>query len=517
MGLRGSALALLCAGLADAGILEKLVDPMGVDQFLANIHEQDWAYFPRNESVVPIAMGQVSEWIMNKGDGQEIVEILPNPITGKEYKPSKKKTALQRVQEAFLQGYSMVINSLHRWSEPGLRLSQDLFKDSNLPVDVYMYLTPPHSMSYGLHNDVMDAWMIQLHGSKRWQLCGRNKAPWKPEPSMTDNGTCTEVTMRGGDTMYVPFHFLHKATTTDELSMHLTVNIERQYYVWGAVIMSMVSKAMKPNLEVHDFVGSGELDMDGEAELTRLLWRLYNSEPRLMRLPLQSAQGLTKPLCRADLPSGYLEEITQEFGSVMANLLAGIKQMAGNQKVRVGSTVLTAERFADLLAKEKAASTLPWALEVARLHSLIHHGRDNPARFLVQPDVLSSLAALRSTPDTAKKANQGVKMNSLTLSADTLLVRHPDSRALLLLEDRKSDTAPAVLRVNGEKLEVPAQHLALCIHSLGLFGQETAAGKPFRAGDVPGGLPDAVTFLRRMITLGALEVLQPSKVGPTPS
>ena len=39
----------------------------------------------------------------------------------------------------------MVINSLHRWSEPGARLALELYGAVELPVDVYMYLTPPHS------------------------------------------------------------------------------------------------------------------------------------------------------------------------------------------------------------------------------------------------------------------------------------------------------------------------------------------------------------------------------------
>ena len=64
----------------------------------------------------------------------------------------------------------MVINSLHRWEATSARLADALQAELRLPVDVYMYLTPPRSHSYGLHADVMDAYMVQLVGEKNWTV-----------------------------------------------------------------------------------------------------------------------------------------------------------------------------------------------------------------------------------------------------------------------------------------------------------------------------------------------------------
>ena len=93
-------------------------------------------------------------WIREQGNSEEVLEILPHPVTQKSFKASKtSKDSLQQVSEAFLQGFSMVFNSLHKWSEPGARLAKHLYASAHLPVDVYMYLTPPHSHSYGMHSD----------------------------------------------------------------------------------------------------------------------------------------------------------------------------------------------------------------------------------------------------------------------------------------------------------------------------------------------------------------------------
>ena len=35
-----------------------------------------------------------------------------------------------------------------------------------------MYLTPPHSRSYGFNSDVMDVFMVQLDGSRTWKVEG---------------------------------------------------------------------------------------------------------------------------------------------------------------------------------------------------------------------------------------------------------------------------------------------------------------------------------------------------------
>ena len=105
-----------------------------------------------------------------------------------------------------------------------------------------------------MHSDVMDAFMVQLGGSKSWKVC--DVTSWMAPRERYDqlplklNGTCEEVLMQQGDVMYLPYGTLHQASTSSDYSMHLTVNIERQYYVWLALIFAMIHKVAKPDLTI---------------------------------------------------------------------------------------------------------------------------------------------------------------------------------------------------------------------------------------------------------------------------
>ena len=114
-----------------------------------------------------------------------------------------------------------------------------------------MYLAPPYSMSYGYHNDEMDAFIVQIAGEKKWQLCTRVFSRRDQANFQSDrNGDgvipkgCTEVTMKGGDVLYVPFGTMHHVASATELSSHLTVNVERQFHTWASLLRAAMTKLL---------------------------------------------------------------------------------------------------------------------------------------------------------------------------------------------------------------------------------------------------------------------------------
>merc|ERR1719498_2338014 len=89
--------------------------------------------------------------------------------------------------------------------------------------------------------------MIQLHGWKNWSVCDRFV-----ERKKYNSKLCKNVTLKGGDVMYVPFRTNHYAWTESELSSHLTVNVERHHYVWGSVLVSGLRHRACPRMSVAD-------------------------------------------------------------------------------------------------------------------------------------------------------------------------------------------------------------------------------------------------------------------------
>ncbi|CAK0911921.1 unnamed protein product, partial [Prorocentrum cordatum] len=193
-------------------------------------------------------------------------------------RPVPVEGRLEKVREAFGEGQALVINSLHRWCPEAAQLASALRAQLGLPVDVYMYLTPPYSHSYGLHSDVMDAFMVQLVGRKHWLACsGEN---------------CTSVDTENGDVLYLPMRARHSAWTSGELSAHLTVNVERQFYVWGSVLQAVAKRLLLPGAgarldglaDMKPF-GLEEEGSHDDNELVRLICRSAPSLPALVQMP----------------------------------------------------------------------------------------------------------------------------------------------------------------------------------------------------------------------------------------
>merc|ERR1712039_157190 len=147
-------------------------------------------------------------------------------------------------------------------------------------------------------------------------------------------------------------------------------------------------------------------------ELDRFFWHLMRHVPLLARVPLSSsapldaAQWLVRPLCHSDLPPGYFDRVADEFRVVASQVAKIIEsgQVAAlmpRKPVRLQDKTVAAADIPGLLRGDAAIATLPWVLEVCRLHSITHFGRDSPARLLPAPELFSTLAAARSSEGAA--------------------------------------------------------------------------------------------------------------------
>ncbi|CAE7299057.1 unnamed protein product [Symbiodinium sp. CCMP2456] len=501
-------LLILRSVSAEKDILEQWIQPLEREPFFNEVFERTWAHFPHPEPLVPITLDHVVEWIRSQGSSQEVLELLRHPVTQKSFRPSPTATSsLQQVSEAFMQGFSMVINSLHKWSEPGARLAKQLYAAAYLPVDVYMYLTPPHSRSYGLHSDVMDAFMVQLSGRKEWTVCDVPSwmAPGQPPDEILKNFnvSCSNVTLQGGDVMYLPFGTLHRANTYSDFSMHLTVNLERQFYVWQALFLAMIHKALQPGLRIKKFASGSDFQPDDdELPLVAFLSQLTASVPEMARVPGFSISGaseakLLTSLCNQDLPEGYLPLLTKEFQDLTSRLeAAASKSKKQTLKLR-GKAVSILETLGEL---KKAPHFFLWALELARFHSMQH----NPVTAELNP--LLSLSKARSKDP---KAFLGLPLSQFpqkalqSLPDNARLVRAPQLRAVLLSEENVTK-----LWVNRETLQLRPEEVPAALFCLGLFAENASRGQAFKLKDVPQAATTATTatttLLPKLLSLGAL-------------
>lgn len=137
---------------------------------------------------------------------------------------------VDKVRAAWRDGYSIVVNDLGSLWAPVGELAAALQEELHHPVDVNLYLTPGDTQAFVPHFDVMDTFVLQVEGSKRWEIRGAAaELPFADEhhPVAAEHLPPVELeeTLNVGDVLYIPRGFVHSARATGTHSLHLTVGV----------------------------------------------------------------------------------------------------------------------------------------------------------------------------------------------------------------------------------------------------------------------------------------------------
>jgi hypothetical protein len=138
-----------------------------------------------------------------------------------------------QVLAEFDAGATIVLQALHQYWPPITRFCRDLELRLTHPVQCNAYITPPHSQGLETHYDTHDVLVLQTVGSKHWEIYDRaidhplvtqkfmpeeQQLLDRSEPRMT-------IELEAEQVLYIPSGFLHRAVSTDEVSVHLTIGI----------------------------------------------------------------------------------------------------------------------------------------------------------------------------------------------------------------------------------------------------------------------------------------------------
>ena len=117
---------------------------------------------------------------------------------------------LARIAEAVHDGATVVLQGLQRTWPPLLDLCRSLERATSHPVQANAYLTPPGAAGLARHRDTHDVIVLQVTGSKVWEIDGLG-----------------EVVMDPGDVCYLPMGTPHAAAAQEGPSLHVTLGILR--------------------------------------------------------------------------------------------------------------------------------------------------------------------------------------------------------------------------------------------------------------------------------------------------
>ena len=110
-------------------------------------------------------------------------------------------------------------------TRPNLRaLARSMTDRFAAKSEVVTFLTPAGQQG-AAHSDPTDVYVVQLEGTKRWQIWPtpevRRPGDDKQFPSLPD--PVFDLSLEPGDVLYIPYGTPHRAAAEGRLSLHLTV------------------------------------------------------------------------------------------------------------------------------------------------------------------------------------------------------------------------------------------------------------------------------------------------------
>jgi lysine-specific demethylase/histidyl-hydroxylase NO66 len=140
-----------------------------------------------------------------------------------------------RVVAEVANGATLVLQGLHLTRLPTAVYCRELEARLRHPAQANAYFTPKRSQGLAVHHDTHDVFVLQVSGTKRWQVYEPVwELPLKRQRHTEEMGgpgeTVLDVVLGPGDTLYLPRGWLHQALTSDEDSLHLTIGVN--VYTW---------------------------------------------------------------------------------------------------------------------------------------------------------------------------------------------------------------------------------------------------------------------------------------------
>ncbi|WP_328990527.1 cupin domain-containing protein [Kribbella sp. NBC_01245] len=176
--------------------------------------------------------------------------VAPTSYTwaGQPIQPGFSDVARSTKISAYIaEGATTVLESLHRTWKPIGDLCRRLSFETGLPISANAYLTPSGSQGFAHHYDTHSVLIVQTAGSKTWQLHTPvyddplEHQPWNAAKVSQDewerlrNATpFLEVTLKPGDSLWIPRGWIHNGFATDDHSLHVSFSFPTLTPYWIA-------------------------------------------------------------------------------------------------------------------------------------------------------------------------------------------------------------------------------------------------------------------------------------------
>lgn len=275
----------------DRGVLSELFAPLGPERFFAEYWDvaplrlspgpdtarRQWLDVPSVVDIVTTAGVSAMDVRMAR-DGTQL-EV--DAYSSRAYHHDWSSTAIldpDRMLSLYDQGATILLESLDRYHLPTARRARAIEQCFGCTLKSNAFLTPAQCNAFPLHNDTYDGLIVQLRGTKHWDLYENETAlPLRDqrfEPGRDQPGALLmSVDLEPGDLLYVPRGVIHRAEAIGEDSLHLTMI--PVWPTWGELLDAQLRHAAHHDVQFRHGYRDDAFD---EATLTNLLARLCGED-----------------------------------------------------------------------------------------------------------------------------------------------------------------------------------------------------------------------------------------------
>jgi ribosomal protein L16 Arg81 hydroxylase len=227
--------------------LERALAPIESESFFAEHWERKPLVVPRGEEGRfddLLSVRDVERLITESGIRTPAFRLVKAGATVSDYTtdlpwrpaPFTGVADVRRVLAEFEAGATIVVQGLHHNWLPLARYCRQLEAFLGHPAQANAYYTPRGSQGLPVHHDTHEVISLQVAGEKRWLVYEPVlELPLKNQRYSSALGAPGEpvldVTLRAGDTMYLPRGWLHQALTSGSDSLHITVGVNVRRWI----------------------------------------------------------------------------------------------------------------------------------------------------------------------------------------------------------------------------------------------------------------------------------------------
>ena len=171
---------------------------------------------------------------------------------------------------AYADGYTIIVELEKLWRPVSIfcRRMDELLHHK---ATAELYLTPAGAQGFDLHFDHHEVFVLQIAGSKRWQVY----APVTPSPVTEERISASamtappliETTVHAGDLLYIPRGCPHQGVTTDEYSLHITFGVF--VYRWYQLVFEALKELSERDVRFRKALPLGFVKADHQRDFIR--------------------------------------------------------------------------------------------------------------------------------------------------------------------------------------------------------------------------------------------------------